>query len=231
MPSYLETSRRGAHLRVFFAQPAPPAHVRSWLLPYCPPGVEFYPKQDGLTPAVPLGSLVRLPLGIHRLTGERYPFVRVVNGSSVPVASSLSDLLQWFAAVQRVSVPVPSLVAATVQGSHQSSIPFKKSGASSNAASPITIRDWCMQQDPYAVIGRYVALTEKGSGCCPFGAHHAHGRDRHPSFYVYRPVSPDVCCWYCHTWKQGGSLFDFLRYYYGLDARELWSHILAGGRF
>ena len=99
------------------------------------------------------------------------------------------------------------------------------------ARSSLTIREWCSQQDPLAVISRYVALDKKGMGCCPFGMHHDDGVDAYPSLRVYRPSSPDICCWYCHTWKQGGSVFDFLRYYYGLSARDLWSHILAGGQF
>jgi hypothetical protein len=45
---------------------------------------------------------------------------------------------------------------------------------------------------------------------------------------VYQPSPPDICCWYCHAWQQGGSLFDFLRLYYGLEAGELWRLLLAG---
>ncbi|HEX4206998.1 MAG TPA: hypothetical protein VHZ51_22905 [Ktedonobacteraceae bacterium] len=43
--SYLEATRRGAHLRVFFAEPVAPAVVRRWLRSYCPAGVELYPKR------------------------------------------------------------------------------------------------------------------------------------------------------------------------------------------
>jgi hypothetical protein len=37
--------------------------------------------------------------------------------------------------------------------------------------------------------------------------------------------------WHCYAWGKGGSVFDFLRSYYGLDARELWHRIQAGARF
>src|SRR5437764_608738 len=47
--SALEGSRRGGHLWVFFAAPLAAAKVRRWLLPYCPEGVEFYPKRDWAT--------------------------------------------------------------------------------------------------------------------------------------------------------------------------------------
>jgi hypothetical protein len=64
IPSYLEQSRRGAHLWVFFCQPISPVLVRAWLLPFCLAGVEFYPKQDQASWEHP-GSLIRLPLGVH----------------------------------------------------------------------------------------------------------------------------------------------------------------------
>ena len=98
-------------------------------------------------------------------------------------------------------------------------------------APAITIAKWCLQQDALQVIGRYVALDENGLGCCPFGWHHSDGKDSHPSLWVYPPASGDLCCWYCHVWQRGGSLFDFLRYYYGLDARTLWRRIRAGEPF
>src|SRR5215467_7513990 len=44
--SYLEQSRRGGHLWVFLATPTRASVVRAWLVPSCPAGVEFYPKQD-----------------------------------------------------------------------------------------------------------------------------------------------------------------------------------------
>ncbi len=85
--SHLEQSRRGGHLWVLLAQPVQPAEVRAWLLPYCPAGVEFYPKQDQATGAG-YGSLIRVPLGIHRMSGKRYPFVETdVIAGARPVAS------------------------------------------------------------------------------------------------------------------------------------------------
>jgi hypothetical protein len=230
IPSYLEQSRRGAHLWVFLAAPVSPALLRSWLLPFCPAGVEFYPKQDALTPDRPYGSLVRLPLGVHRLSGARYPFVELVNGVPLLLASSVLDMLTLFPSLQRVTVPeTVALPASSVPPVAPTDIPFTCQMASSV---PPTIRAWCLQYDPLEVIGRYVALDEKGMGCCPFGWHHDDGVDTHPSLWVYRPSSASsLCCWYCNTWGQGGSLFDFLRYYYGLEASDLWSRLCSGAQF
>ncbi len=231
--SYLEMSRRGAHLWVFFAEPLPPVQARQWLLPYCPAGVEFYPKQDYLTPDRPYGSVIRLPLGVHRLTGNRHPFVQMINGQPVLIGASLVDLLLLFPTFQRVQVPLLAPAAIPMMDTvplDQPPIPFQPAQAITSDV-PQNIREWCLAQDPIAVIGRYVSLDGKGIGCCPFGWHHDDGVDSHPSFYVYRPTYPHVCCWYCHTWKAGGSLFDFLRYYYGLEAGDLWSRLCRGAQF
>jgi hypothetical protein len=88
-----------------------------------------------------------------------------------------------------------------------------------------------VSQDPIVVIGRYVSLDGNGMGCCPFGWHHDDGQDGHPSFVVYQPSAPSICCWYCHVWQQGGSLFDFLKLYCGLEAGELWHFLQIGFEF
>ena len=57
-----------------------------------------------------------------------------------------------------------------------------------------------------------------------------HGK--RPSLFLgLYSASGDVACWYCHVWKRGGSLFDFLRYYYALEPRLLWHRILSGEQF
>src|SRR5712691_2715544 len=104
--SALEGSRRGGHLRVFFASAVAPGLVRRWLLPYCPAGVEFYPKRDWATWEEP-GSLVRVPFGVHRLTGRRYPFLVPAGAGDRlgPAARSVSESLDWLATIERVRLP------------------------------------------------------------------------------------------------------------------------------
>jgi len=234
VPSYLEASRRGAHLRVLFSELAPAVLVRRWLLPYCPVGVEFYPKQDGADWEHP-GSLMRVPFGVHRLTGRRYPFVAVgSDGQLVPVVASVKAALSWLAQVERAAVPVASSLPQREQvevSAPQKKCPAKKVVGSTHLDSTLSIRDWCAAQHPLTLIGRYVELDSRGIGCCPFGWHHANGRDSRPSFKVHVPKMAGGYCWYCSTWQRGGSVFDFLLLYYNLEVRELWHRILLGEQF
>jgi hypothetical protein len=220
IPSYLERSRRGGHLWVFLTAPVPASQVRAWLLPFCPPGVEFYPKQ---AEGAGYGSLIRLPLGVHLRSGKRYPFVEWNERGLVVVASTVAATLAWLATVARAAVP--ACQPATSRASNPQETSFSSPAPPLRSLVPATIRAWCAAQDPYQLIGSYVDLNRQGIGCCPFGWHHADGRDTRASFKVYQPGTPGGYCWYCYVWQQGGSVFDFLRYWYGLSARELWHQI------
>jgi TOTE conflict system primase-like protein len=236
VPSYLERSRRGGHLWVFLEFATSPHVLRQALLPFCPSDVEFFPSHDTATFEHP-GYPVRLPLGIHRKTGCRYLFVEYCSGDFVSVARTITETLLWLSTVERVSVETIAhlaeqnqLVALAAPPRPSKKLPVLAKAPGSGGQWR-TIVEWCVVQDPHALIGRYVALDARGVGSCPFGWHHSDGEDAHPSLVVYNPVGSDVMCWWCRAWKQGGSVFDFLRYWYGLDARELWHRILSGEQF
>src|SRR5450755_1256645 len=230
--SYLELSRRGGHLRVFLSRLASAASLRSWLLPFCPSGVEFYPKRDWVTDAHP-GSLMRLPFGVHRLSGRRYPFVLLVGDRLVPVAPSVAEALTWLSTVERVTVPDEPRLAQSNQVGRETHTQYsaKKGVMTSTPIALMSIREWCAQQDACSIIGRYVELDANGLGCCPFGFHHSDGVDSRPSLWVHTPMAPDGACWYCHAWRRGGDLFDFLSLYHRLSKKELWHRILSGEQF
>jgi hypothetical protein len=235
--SALEGSRRGGHLRVWFASAVLPALVRRWLLPYCPGGVEFYPKQDEVSFEHP-GSLMRVPFGVHRLSGRRYPFLVPADSGAgdrlVPAAHSVVASLDWLASIRRVPVPTGDTPG---QRDGMAGLDTKKyvargaGGGSLAGDTPVNIHDWCDRQDARRVIGRYVQLDQRGMGCCPFGWHHDDGKDAHPSFWVHSPRSSGAPCWYCYVWRRGGNLFDFLCLWYGVSAREMWRRILVGEQF
>lgn len=235
VPSYLEQSRRGAHLWVFFQELMSPALVRRALLPFCPPDVEFFPAQDCASFEHP-GYAVRVPLGVHRKSGQTYPFVEYWQGSFVScVSSDVRETLLWLSSVARASLET---IFSLAQFHTERVVPPEV--VQERSRSPVrtvrgarwaSIADWRAEQDPIALIGRYVELDSRGMGRCPFSWHHSDGVDTHPSFWVYRPRVPGGCCWYCHAWKQGGSVFDFLLFWYGFETRELWHRILDGEQF
>src|SRR6266702_2947768 len=139
----LEASRRGGHLWIHFCMSAPAQVVRAWLLPYASRlRVELYPKQDVLAPGGS-GSLIRLPLGIHRQSRGWYPFLaRSVCGDWVPVGETVMECCAWAVAhVERVRVPdavswVPrSEVVASVPAHMASHVPVEGGYGS--------IQAWC----------------------------------------------------------------------------------------
>jgi hypothetical protein len=81
LPGLVEASRRGGHLWLLLEEPSTAASVRRVVLHTLDelraggvelPALELYP--DAAAPVVgALGHAVRLPLGVHRLTGKRYP--------------------------------------------------------------------------------------------------------------------------------------------------------------
>jgi hypothetical protein len=233
--SALEGSRRGGHLWVFFASALSPGLVRRWLLLYCPAGVEFYPKREWVSWDAP-GSVVRVPLGVHRLSCRRYPFLVPVGAGDrvVPVAKTIESSLEWLATIRRVPVPARELLVQDDETGPATAHPFLARGVGSGTASPaetLTIHAWCDRQDSLAVLGCYLHIDRRGMACCPFGFHHDDGKDTHPSLWVHAPTVSGGRCWYCNVWKRGGNLFDFLCLWYDLAPREMWRRILAGEQF
>ncbi len=197
----------------------------------CHAGLNSFPSKSKV--GGDYSSLVRVPLGIHRVTGKRYPFVTWERGGALSVADTLGGQLRWLLnqgwwGVRHLAERLPR-VAPAHPGAAASKTSSSPGVLPPSAFSSITA--WCATQDPFAVIGRYVALDARGLGCCPFGEHHSDGKDTHPSLRVYHPKRPGGACWHCYTWGQGGSLFDFLQRYYRLDARTLWARIRAGEQF
>lgn len=228
VPTVLEASRRGGHLWVHLVNPTPAQVVRAWLLPYAVAyGVELYPKQDWLAPGG-LGSLIRLPLGVHRQSRGWYPFLqRSAWGEWVPVGETVAECCLWLCQhVQCVVVPEAVLLASSEVLSVPSESRMNVAVEDSiHTANHWGIREWCRAQDILAVIGRYVALDGRGVGSCPFKEHHARG-DRRPSFQVFGGSDPH---WYCFTWRRAGDLFDFLCLYYRVTPQEMWRRLQQGG--
>jgi hypothetical protein len=217
VPSYLEQSRRGGHLWLFFAEPLAGRTVRVLARSLLDERVEIFPKQDRVAPGRP-GSLVRLPLGIHRRDMQRYAVAFRGSEAHVP---SLAEQLQHLANVQTV----PSAVVAAVLAEHVATkrhpLPHRRVERPVPAASLIgRIK---AELDLYELVARHVELTPSGRGHCPFH------EDAHMSFSVNRAGGYFNCFADCG----GGDVIAFWERYRRIGTRQAvreLAGLLPGGR-
>jgi hypothetical protein len=223
LPSYLERSRRGGHLWLFFAEPVPARAARQLVLGAVPTmdGQELFPKQDQLDRTHPLGSLVRGPLGIHQVTGQRYPFVDPISRS--PVASSMRAMVDYLREAERGSLAQVADVLARLLVEQQVVPPSGRPDGRAIAPRPAR-RGSPLERakerigDTYSFVSRFVDLDPSGRGHCPF-----HPPDHHPSFVVSRVLDRWTCF---HEYSDelgrylGGDGIDFYMRLKGLDYRE-----------
>ncbi|HMN11306.1 MAG TPA: CHC2 zinc finger domain-containing protein [Bellilinea sp.] len=207
--AYLEPSRRGGHLWLFFS-PTPGATVRqlgqSLVSRYDLAGIELFPKQAELKTGP--GSLVRLPLGRHRLTGQRYHFITL---EGEPIAPTVRAQARLLCSPQLVAPDyIQHMTREKPSGKTPDTQPLftepnrQPTGAtlSERLKNAISVYDF---------VGRYVELDERATGYCPFHD------DQRRSFGVNREEN----FWHCWAGCGGGSLIDFWmkwRQREGLDA-------------
>jgi len=197
IPGYLEQSRRGGHLWLFFEQPLPGEDARQFghhlLQVSSITEVELFPKQDRLTTGP--GSLVRLPLGIHRKTGIRYPFIQP---DGTLLASTLHEQIQRLA--QPALVPLAVVHAYLNQAQPEECEPQPVIHIPTGAGVGETLSDRLKDRiSVYDYVSQYVQLDEHGRGLCPFHP------DRHASFSVNAAEN----YWHCFAGCGGGSIIDF----------------------
>src|SRR4051812_29686635 len=103
LPSHLEQSRRGGHLWLFMEAPIPASAVRKLVQTAVPDlqDLELYPKQDRLDQRRQVGSLIKGPLGIHRKSGNRYPFLDPV--SLRMVSPTVLGTIDYLAEAEKVT--------------------------------------------------------------------------------------------------------------------------------
>ncbi len=204
MPSYLEASRRGGHLWIFFHQAIPGQVARAFgkgiLTSNGLVNIELFPKQEKLGDGP--GSLIRLPFGIHRKDGQRYGFV---TPRGEPIAKTFADqiyllsnprtvdktALDEFISQYKAIIPKPALVKSEAVG-ETLSLQIKRS---------VTVLDF---------VGQYVELSPAGRGLCPFHD------DHHFSF----SVNAEKNYWHCFAGCGGGSVIDFWMKWQDVDFRQ-----------
>jgi len=196
IPSYLETSRRGGHLWLFFENAVSGQTARNFglsiLAKHNSEGVELFPKQDHLSHGP--GSLIRCPFGIHRMTGTRYGFI-APNGT--PLAPTIREQIYMLSSPQTVPEAIIKAYPTHSPSSELSILPERNSEPSAMLSekikSSITVLEF---------ISQYVDLKPTGSGAiglCPFHD------DQHPSL----GINDKKNYWHCFASCGGGSIIDF----------------------
>ena len=192
---YLETSRRGGHLWLFFNEAVSGHDARDFGLgiasTYDIEGMELFPKQGILCEGP--GSLIRLPFGIHRKSGERYGFVQL-DGS--PMGESLEDQIL----VLGNAKTVPDMVVGDFQkiGSEIQPDNDKPVTTNGNKGESLSSRIKA-SVSAYNFISMYVQLSSSGRGLCPFH------EDKNSSF----SVNIEKNYWKCFAGCGSGSIIDF----------------------
>jgi hypothetical protein len=206
---YRERSRRGGHLWLFFSA-LPSAYARKiglqLLVEHNLKGIELYPKQDQLTSGI--GSLVRLPLGVHRKTGQRYSFV---DRDGQPLAPTIREQLAVLAYPTCLTFPFIMRMLARVPPSPPAPKPtpaFRPTDTDDKI--PLSER-LKRRISVLEFVSRYTDLDERNMGLCPFHD------DQHKSF----GVNDEGNYWHCFAGCGGGSIIDFFmkwREKHGQDA-------------
>ena len=200
IPAYLEQSRRGGHLWLFFGQPVMGRDARAFAKGlvdiYELENIELFPKQSKLKEGP--GSLIRLPFGVHRKTGERYDFI---TPSGNPLAPSLLEQIQLLSTPQSVSMAAFS--AYRKFGTKT----FRKAEFVPTEAASGTLSQR-IKESVTAVdfISQFVELSADGRGLCPF-----HEDNRH-SF----AVNAEKNYWNCFAGCGGGDIIHFWEKWQGI---------------
>ena len=169
--AYLERSRRGGHLWLFFSEPLAGTAIRRFgqgmMMFFGLGGLELFPKQGQLSGGP--GSLIRVPFGIHRKTGRRYGFYTLdglAAGTNVERAIVYVEDLHCVpqSVLERLSTNARSLLnwddgilskhKGPMAGKNRDELPLYE-----QVKGAISVRDF---------VGHYVSLSQSGKGLCPF---------------------------------------------------------------
>ncbi|HSR29699.1 MAG TPA: CHC2 zinc finger domain-containing protein [Anaerolineae bacterium] len=196
IPAYLEKSRRGGHLWMFFEQPLAGAKVRSFAQAVVKKhdfdGFEIYPKQGKSDRG--LGSLIRMPFGVHRLVGRRYGFFAA---DGRPLGRTLREQMYALQSPQFVPEALLKTQTSISSAREPNARPTRLREPTEHLSEKLKVQVTVMD-----FVGQYVELrpTQNGAvGLCPFHD------DHRPSF----GVNAEENYWHCFAGCGGGSIIDF----------------------
>lgn len=197
LPSYLESSRRGGHLWFFFQESVEGKIAKNFGLEIAKRFLveaEVFPKQaESEGP----GSCIRLPFGIHKKTGQRYPFIGLGNWKE-----------QLEALTHPAKVPVEEVLKYQYQEPERKSIQiFPATGETNDLPLWEKVKRGITVEE---LVSQYVDLTAKGLGKCPF----------HDDEVASFSVNAKGNYWHCFAGCGGGSVIDFWMKLNDMDFKE-----------
>ncbi|MDH3943345.1 MAG: CHC2 zinc finger domain-containing protein [Anaerolineae bacterium] len=212
IPSYLEASRRGGHLWLFFRHTIPGKQAREIGLgiqsKHNIEQMEVFPKQYQLGDGP--GSLIRLPFGIHRSSGERYPFYDFFRKS---LGNSVTQQILYLQHIKYVSPQTlekyTSLIPTVPEREARIELPSKIDSLADRVKASVNAIDF---------LSNYIELTPTSSGAvglCPLHD------DHNPSLGVNETGN----YWHCFAGCGGGSIIEFWMKWRGLDFRAALSEL------
>jgi len=222
--AYVEKSRRGGHLWLFFESDISGKDARAFgagLLAYHDiENVELFPKQNRLFSGP--GSLIRLPFGVHRKSGRRYGFYHV---DGRPLASTLREQIRLLATPHTVPLPFfEQFRDYAVQGEAEL---YRGSAATKNITQVEIDDDMPVSKRIKAAaplrpfVENFVQLSTQGTGLCPFHD------DNAASFSINEAGN----YWHRFACGIGGSVIDFWMHWRDCDFKtalaELAEMVLA----
>jgi len=201
VPSYIENSRRGGHLWLFFAWAVQGKDARIFGRGlseiFALADMEIFPKQDQLRGGP--GSLIRLPFGVHQKSGLRYGFF---TPDGEPLAPTLSEQIHALSSPQ--AVPEEIFEAYRAVGKHD----IGNVGPRLQVAVGETISQQIKTRvSVYDFVSQYIELSSSGKGLCPFHD------DQNASF----SVNGEENYWHCFAGCGSGTVIDFWMKWQGCD--------------
>jgi hypothetical protein len=204
VPAYLEKSRRGGHLWLFFDKAVASQEARTFWLglleAHQVEGVELYPKQRQLADGP--GSLIRMPFGVHRLTNHRYGFY---TADGFLLAPTIREQIYALAAPETIPEAAfeayRSFVSSRPAAAITEPLAMPTDTVSEKIKASVTVLEF---------VSQYIALKPTASGAiglCPFHD------DHRPSF----GVNDEDNYWHCFAGCGGGSVIDFWMMWRGCD--------------
>ena len=179
------------------------------------PALEHFPSGD-IPDEDGYGLAIRAPLGVHRLSMHRYPFVNREGEPLVP-GSIVRGQIEWLYANAVRNDPTPYVAAVELRAAQERALKEGlRGGRKEGALYESPIKAWVASVDIRDVVGEHVALSKRGTAHCPWGDRHKHG-DKHKSLQVYESTQR----WWCFSEKIGGNAFDWLLRYEQTTPAEL----------